>query len=486
MTTTENRLVSEIHLAGRRLAEGSAGVYEHVNPATGKVQGEVPLAGPAEVDEAVAAAQEAFKEWRKWRPEDRRRLLTRIAERIRAHEDDLAVLQARENGLPVSQGKAVLVPHGAGWFEAAAGWADKLEGAVVPTTPGETVDLTLLEPIGVVAVILTWNAPIGGWGMCVAPPLAAGCCVILKPSELAPFTSSFIARICEEEGMPPGVVTVLPGGPDAGEALVRHPGVAKVSFTGGGPTGRKIAAACGEQLKPVLLELGGKSANIVFPDADLAKAAETAASVIFSAGQACTLPTRILVHESIYDEFTAMVAGALGQIPLGDPLDPATMMGPVISEAAVERILRTVDEATRDNGAELLTGGSRAGGELASGYYIEPTLLGNVSPTSEVAQNEVFGPVTAAIRFSDEEAAVAIANGTPYGLAGYVHTRDVSRVLRLASALEAGTVAFNGAGAPAGPGAPFGGYKESGYGREGGKLGVLEFVQHKTVSVALS
>ncbi|MCV7222095.1 aldehyde dehydrogenase [Mycolicibacterium elephantis] len=479
-------MVSEIYLGTRWLGTGSGGVHQHINPATGRPQADVPLAGRAEIDEAVAVAQTAFRKWRQWRPEDRRRLLTRIAARIREHEDELAVMQAMENGLPVSAAKAVLVPHGANWFENAAGWADKLEGTVVPTAPGETMDLTLMEPIGVVAVILTWNAPIGGWGMCVAPPLAAGCCVILKPSELAPFTSTFIARLCEEEGMPPGVITVLPGGPEAGAALVEHPGVRKISFTGGGPTGRRIAAACGAQLKPVLLELGGKSANIVFPDADLAKAVETAASVVFSAGQACTLPTRAIVHESIYDEFTAMLAGALAQVQVGDPLDPTTAMGPVISAAASDRILGMVNHATRDTGAELLAGGNRKGDELAAGYFIEPTLLGNVAPDSEVAQDEVFGPVTAAIRFSDEDEAVAVANGTPYGLAGYLHTRDLARALRVASALESGTVAVNGAGAPAGPGAPFGGVKESGYGREGGRLGVAEFLQHKTVSIALS
>jgi aldehyde dehydrogenase (NAD+) len=282
------------------------------------------------------------------------------------------------------------------------------------------------------------------------------------------------------------VLSVLPGGPQAGASLVEHPGVNKISFTGGAATGRKIAVACASQLKPLVLELGGKSANVVFDDADLDKAVEVAARIVGLAGQACTLPSRILVQEGIYDEFLGRVAAAIKQVPVGDPMDPATLMGPVITADACTRVLSMVERAAAEPGVEVLTGGGRVGGDLADGFYVQPTVVSNVAPEAEIALQEVFGPVTAATRFTDEEEAVAMANATTYGLAGYVHTRDVSRALRMASALEAGNIGVNGGDAPAGPGAPFGGVKESGYGREGGLNGLLEFVNVKNVLIETS
>ena len=472
-------------IGGEEIGAGGGGTFGHVNPATGKVQQSLPMAGPEDVDRGVAAARAGQAEWRRWKPEQRRRVLTRIADAMRANAAELGMVQALENGIPVSMGSDVMVTLGADWFEYAASWADKLEGQVVPTAPGEVFDYTLLEPIGVVAVVLTWNGPVGSWGMCVAPPLAAGCSVIVKPAEQAPFSSLLLGRICAEAGLPAGVVNVLPGGPGAGAALVAHPGVDKVSFTGGGATGRRIAVACAENLKPVLLELGGKSANIVFDDADLPKAVASAVSIIGLAGQGCTLPSRLLVQESVYDDFLPMVAAALSQVPVGDPLDTKTMMGPVISSAACDRILGMIERAGGD-GAEIVTGGVRLSDGLADGYFIAPTLIRDVDPASEIARDEVFGPVVAATTFSDEEEAIEIANGTRYGLAGYVQTREVSRAIRVASALDAGSIGVNGGGAPAGPGAPFGGVKESGYGREGGLGGLLEFVRVKNVMIDLT
>jgi len=471
-------------IGGAELGSASGGSFDHVNPATGQVQQSVVMAGKDEVDQAVAAARAGQAEWRSWKPEERRRVLTRIADSIREHAEELSFVMALENGIPVGMARDIMVPLGADWFEYAASWADKLDGQVVPTD-AHTFDYTLIEPIGVVAVVLTWNGPVGSWGMCVAPPLAAGCSVIVKPSELAPFSSLLIGRLCMEAGLPAGVVNVLPGSAEAGAALVGHPGVDKVSFTGGGATGRKIAVACAENLKPMLLELGGKSANIVFEDADLAKAVPSAISIIGLAGQGCTLPSRLLVQDSIYDQFIEMVAGALSQIPVGDPLDPNVFMGPVVNSNACDRILGMIERAQNDGG-KILSGGARLDGELAGGYFIPPTLVGDVDPTSEIAREEVFGPVVAAIRFTDEEDAIRIANDSKYGLAGYVHTKDISRALRVAGALETGSIGVNGGGAPGPAGAPFGGVKESGYGREGGIAGVLEFTRAKNVMVDIS
>lgn len=471
-------------IGGADLSTASAGSFDHVNPATGQIQQSVLMAGKDEVDRAVAAARAGQAEWKRWKPEERRRILTKIADSIRAHAEELSCVMALENGIPVSMARDIMVPLGADWFEYAASWADKLDGQVVPTD-SNTFDYTLIEPIGVVAVVLTWNGPVGSWGMCVAPPLAAGCSVIVKPSELAPFSSLLIGRLCMEAGLPAGVVNVLPGSAEAGAALVSHPGVDKVSFTGGGATGRKIAVACAENLKPILLELGGKSANIVFDDADIPKAVASAVSIIGLAGQGCTLPSRLLVQDSFYDQFTEMVAGALGQISVGDPLDPNTFMGPVINSVACDRILGMIDRAKSDGG-KVVTGGARLGGDLADGYFIPPTLVGDVDPNSEIAREEVFGPVVAAIRFQDEEDAVRIANDSKYGLAGYVHTKDISRALRVSAALDTGSIGVNGGGAPGPAGAPFGGVKESGYGREGGLGGLLEFTRLKNVMVDIS
>ena len=468
-------------IGGEDLSSSSGGTFDHVNPTTGRVQQAVVMASADDVDRAVAAARAGQAEWKRWKPEERRRVLTRVADSIRAHTDELTMVMALENGIPVSLGRDIMVPLSADWFEYAASWADKLEGQVVPTVPHEVFDYTPLEPIGVVAVVLTWNGPVGSWGMCVAPPLAAGCSVIVKPSELAPFSSLTLGRICAEAGLRPGVVNVLPGGAVAGAALVAHPGVDKVSFTGGGATGRRIAVSCAENLKPILLELGGKSANIVFSDANLAKAVTSVVSIIGLAGQGCTLPSRLLVQDTFYDQFIEMAAGALSQIPVGDPFAPTTYMGPVINAGACDRIMGMIDRARTDGGT-IVVGGSR----LADGYFIAPTLVGGVDPSSEIAREEVFGPVVAATKFSDEDEAIQIANDSRYGLAGCVQTQDVSRALRMASALDAGSIGVNGGGAPGPAGAPFGGVKESGYGREGGLGGLLEFVRVKNVMIDIS
>jgi aldehyde dehydrogenase (NAD+) len=281
-------------------------------------------------------------------------------------------------------------------------------------------------------------------------------------------------------------VNVVPGGPEAGEALVSHPEVDKISFTGGPATASLIQAAAARSLTPLILELGGKSASLVFPDADLDRLCVFSKIISSINGQGCTLPTRLLVHDDIYDEAVARVVDALSQVRVGDPLDDDTEMGPVISSGACTRILAMIQRATTSGAGKLLLGGERLGGELADGYFLPLTVFGDVDPASEIAQNEVFGPVLAITRFSSEAEAVALANGTAYGLAAYIHTTNIDRALRLASQLVAGNIGINGHGARAGYAAPFGGVKDSGYGRECGREGIMEFMNVKNVAIALA
>ena len=474
-------LPSGLHVAGEMRPTSSGGVMAHVNPATGKPQREVVLAGVAEVDAAVAAARAALADWGAWHPARRRDALLNFSRLVRARAAELVPMVALETGTPIAVAGG-LTELCSSWTDAAAVCVEHLHGQVIDHGPG-VFDYTRVEPVGVVAVIITWNAPLGSFGMCVSPALAAGCTIVVKPSELAPFTCLALAQLCEEAGIPPGVVNVIPGGPEAGAALVAHPDVAKISFTGGTATARKIAAAAGETLKPLVLELGGKSANVVFDDADVSAAVAHATSIIGLAGQGCTLPSRLLVQEGVYEQVAQGVAEAMAAVPVGDPFDPGSLVGPVINQSACERIEGMIDRAKTDS--RLLAGGGRLGGPLADGYFISPTVFADVDPVSELARREVFGPVLAVIPFRDETQAIEIANDTEYGLAGYIHTRDLGRAHRVAAALDAGNIGVNGGGAPAGPHAPFGGVKQSGYGREGGLAGVLEFTRSKNVQIQL-
>ena len=297
-----------------------------------------------------------------------------------------------------------------------------------------------------VAVIITWNGPIGFFGMSVSPVLAAGCCVVLKAPELAPFSSVLFAKLCLEAGLPPGVINVVTGGPDVGDALVRHPGIDKISFTGGTATA-VIQAAAAESLTPLVMELGGKSANIVFDDADFDRSVVLAARFTNANGQGCSLPTRLLVQDTIYDRLLdALVDHVARTVVVGDPFDPKTTMGPVISEAAWRGILGVVERAKAERAGQLLLGGERLGGELADGFFIAPTIFGGVDNSSHLAQEEIFGPVLAVMPFGNEDEAVRLANDTKFGLAAYVQTNDLNRAHRLVDVLDAGNVHINGSG----------------------------------------
>jgi aldehyde dehydrogenase (NAD+) len=322
--------------------------------------------------------------------------------------------------------------------------------------------------------------------MKVAPALAAGNTVVLKPSELGPMAALRFGELCQEAGLPPGVLNVVPGGQAAGQALVGHRDVGKVSFTGGIRTAQRILAAAAENVTPVLLELGGKSAAVIFADADLDSAVEMGvmAGVANMSGQACVLPTRMLVEDSVYSQVEERAAALAASITVGDPFDPASQMGPVINEPALERILGVVEQAASDNEGRLLAGGTRLGGPLAAGYYVAPTVFGSVDNSSPLAQDEIFGPVLSLIRFSSDDEAVALANGTRYGLGAFVFTNDLSRAHRVADGLEAGWIGVNGF-PPMPPNAPFGGVKQSGSGREGGAAGLEEFLRPKNVYVRL-
>jgi len=473
-----------LFIDGARTA-GRGGVHAHINPATGQPQAEVALAGPDDVDAAVRSARSAFRTWRAVPAQEKSRILFRCADLLQDAGDELGTLLALETGAPFASARGGGGLAGA-WIRYYAGFPDKLEGQVVSSLTLPGFDYVLPEPYGVIAAILTWNSPLVSIAMKVFPALAAGNAVVMKPPELTPFAALRVAEIACEAGLPPGVLNVVPGAAEAGAALVRHAGVDKVTFTGGGATARRVMAGCAETLKPLALELGGKSANIVFADADLDRAIPMSlVGCLTLSGQGCVNPTRMLVAEPLYDEVVDRLRSIAGAVRLGEPFAPETTMGPVISEAACDRILGVVARARSEAAGDLLLGGGRGEGELAAGAFVQPTIFGRVDPQSHIAQEEVFGPVLAVSTFEDETAAVAQANSTAYGLGAYLHTRDIDRAHGVAAELEAGCVYINSGMANMTPNAPFGGIKQSGFGSEGGRAGLQEFLRPKSVFVAL-
>ncbi len=474
-----------LHIGSEQRAVGRGGVHQHVFPATGEVQGEVPLADATDVDDAVRAASAAFDVWRTFTPWQRRDALVRLAGLLERSRDELARLSVLDNAMTygIAHFTATSVGDYARYY---AGWADKIEGRVTSSpTHGRELAYTTPEPYGVVGVIITWNGPLVSIGMKVLPALAAGNTVVVKPSELTPYATEHFMALVREAGIPDGVVNMVPGTAAAGEALVRHPLVQKISFTGGPATARRILAACAENLKPAVMELGGKSASLVFPDADLDAVAFTVTASVHQtlAGQGCALATRLLVHDSVYEALSAKVVAFTRAITLGDPFDLAIGMGPVVSRDAQQRILGMIERALADGSATLLCGGGVPADTPPNGFYVQPTVLGDVDPKSEVAQVEVFGPVLSLMRFHSEEEALEIANGTAYGLASYLWANDVRRINRLVPRLEAGGVYVNGASPVVGCELPFGGVGISGFGREGGLEGLHEFLRTKAVAV---
>jgi len=475
-----------LHLGSEQRTSGSGGIHPHLHPVTQVVQAEIPLAGPKEVEEAVNKAETVREEWRRTTPETKRDILNRLADLLEANKAELAQMAALDGGTTLMVGERG-VETAIGWTRYYAGWCDKLTGELLSTfdTRGE-FSYSVPEPIGIIGIIITWNGPIISLAMKVCAALAAGNCVICKPAEITPFAPELFAQLCKQAGLPDGVLSILPGTAECGEAIVRHKKIRKISFTGGPITARKILAACAEEIKPSVMELGGKSASLVFPDCDIQAAAERAVfwTVGCLSGQGCALPTRQLVHVDVYDDFVARLKAIISQFKVGDPMDPTVMVGPVINKAAVDRITGMFERAKADNAATFLLGGDRCGGSLAEGNFIEPTLIVDADPDHEISQVEIFGPAVVVMKFHDEDEAVAIANNSEYGLAAYIQSNDLQRVHRLSERLNAGGV-YNNGGLQINPHTPFGGIGISGFGKEGGKAGIDEFLHYKTVTIGV-
>ena len=473
---------TKLFIGGEFVESLGGGTLEVLNPHDCSVLAEVAEARAEDVDRAVAAATAAFPAWSASPPAERGRLLLRLADAIEGHADELAELESLDTGHPLRDTRGLDVPRTAATFRYFGGMADKVQGSVIPVEPG-FLNYVERVPLGVVGQIVPWNFPLMFCSWKMGPALAAGNTVVLKPAELTPLSSLRIAELAAEVGIPAGVVNVVPGyGATAGQRLAEHPDVAKIAFTGSTATGRGIVEASAGNLKRVQLELGGKGANIVFADADLEAAVGGSAFAAFhNQGQACIAGSRLILHEDIATEFLDRFVALARSIRLGYPLDPATEMGPLTSPLHRDRVLSYVKVAL-DEGAEVLTGGEAPGtAPLARGCYVEPTVV-RADPSSRVSQEEVFGPFVTVTTFRSDDEAIALANGTEYGLGGGLWTRDLSRAHRVGRAIRSGMVWVN-AYKRVNPGSPFGGVGRSGYGREMGFEAMHEYTEAHSVWV---
>ncbi len=450
-----------LFIDGEFVDPSDGGVFKSVNPATEEVLSEVSSAGPADVDRAVGAARRAFGSWSALPGATRAKYLFRIARIVQERSRELAVLESLDNGKPIRESRDVDVPLAAAHFFYYAGWADKLEHAGYGT-----------RPLGVAAQVIPWNFPLLMLAWKIAPALATGNTVVLKPAETTPLSALFFADVCRQADLPPGVVNILTGAGDTGRTLVEHPGVDKVAFTGSTDVGRQIARSVAGSAKRLTLELGGKAANIVFDDAPIDQAVEGIVNgIFFNQGHVCCAGSRLLVQESVHDEVVEALKRRTAQLRLGDPLDKNTDVGAINSAAQLDRI-RALSDAGVEEGAERWSPPCELPGQ---GFWFAPTIFTGVSQTHRVAREEVFGPVLSVLTFRTPAEAVEKANNTPYGLSAGIWTEKGSRILAVADKLRAGVVwanTFN----KFDPASPFGGYKESGYGREGGRHGLEAYL----------
>ncbi len=474
---------TECFIGGRWVPAASGNTFETINPSTEEVLAQVAEGDAEDVDAAAMAARDALENgpWSKMDARDRGRLMHRLADLMEEELDELAALESLDNGKPIRDAKAADLPLAIDCLRYYAGYADKLYGQTIPVR-GNYFTYTRREPVGVVGQIIPWNFPIlmvcWKWG----PALAAGCTIVMKPAEQTPLTCLRLARLAQKAGIPDGVINVVPGyGPTAGASIVKHPGIDKVAFTGEHRTAQIIMRDASETLKRLTFELGGKSPNIVFADADLdAAAVGSHFGLYFNQGQCCCAGSRLFVEEKVYDKFVDKLAAMNKSRKLGDPLDPSTEQGPQVDQAQFDKIMHYIDLGKKE-GAQCITGGKRFGDR---GYYVEPTMFGNVRDDMSIAKDEIFGPVLSVLKFKDVNEIVDRANNTMFGLAAAVWTRDISKAHHLAAKIKAGTVwincydVFDAA-------APFGGFKMSGLGRELGERGLDAYTETKTVTVSL-
>lgn len=474
-------------IKGQWVESASGKTFDVFNPASGEVLARVVEGDREDINRAVAAARKAFEggAWSRMIASQRGRLLWKLADLIERNADELALLETLDNGKPIRYSRSIDVPQAADHFRYFAGWASKLEGNTIPVSIPNMFTYTLREPLGVVGQIIPWNFPLQMAAWKLAPALACGNTVILKPAEQTPLTALRLGELICEAGFPPGVVNIVPGfGNTAGASLVEHPEVDKIAFTGSTEVGKKILRSSADTLKKVTLELGGKSPNIIFPDADLPAAIQGALrAIFFNQGQVCTAGSRLFIHTSVYDEVVDGLSVAASKMKQGPGIDPTTELGPLISQEQLERVLGYV-EGGKCEGATITTGGARSNMEQFPGYFMQPTVFEKVSDEMTIAREEIFGPVVVTQPFEDVQEVVTRANKSIYGLAAGVWTSDVKKVHKMAGLLKAGVVwvntynVFDAA-------APFGGYKQSGSGREMGHAVLDAYTQIKTVWVNL-
>lgn len=486
MTAIMSIDVKQLFIDNQWRAASGGGTMEVVNPATEEVIASVASAGSDDLDAAVNAARAALNgPWGQMSARERGRLVRKLGERLMERADEVARLETLHNGKPISESRNIEIPAAAECFEYYGGWSDKVMGETIPVK-GNYLTYTLREPIGVVAAIVPWNFPLLLAAWKIAPALACGNTVIVKPASQTPLTALALGEIAAEVGLPPGVLNVLTGpGAKLGQAIVEHPGIDKIAFTGDTATGKGIMRGAAGTLKKITLELGGKSPNIVLADADMESAIRGATiGIFYGKGEVCAAGSRLLVDRSIKNEFVDKLAARAKKMVAGDPMDPKTRFGALSSKKQLETVMRYV-ESGKSEGATLVAGGSRTDIGTGKGYFVQPTVFADVKPGMTISREEIFGPVLAAIEFADLDEAIAIANDSPYGLAAGVWTRDIKKAHHVARKLQAGTVWINTYNVYD-TAAPFGGYKQSGFGREMSAHALEHYTQVKSVWVDLN